>query len=116
MITSSAAAGVRRAARAGVAALVLALAVSSPAAAQTLFQGRIDVSVQDAQDRAVPGATVEARDRGVSGDRIDPDRLAVEPGVRERHTGKRRRRAGDCRRGRTDGRRGCGAARRTASR
>ena len=40
-------------------ALALALIGARPAAAQTLFQGRIDVTVQDAQDRAVPGATVE---------------------------------------------------------
>src|SRR4029450_3478638 len=40
-------------------ALALALIGAGPAAAQTLFQGRIDVTVQDAQDRAVPGATVD---------------------------------------------------------
>ena len=61
MHSSSAAAGVRRAIRAGLAALVLALAGAAPAAAQTLFQGRIDITVQDAQERAVPGAI--GRDR-----------------------------------------------------
>ena len=59
MHSPSAAAGARRVIRAGLAALLLALAGAAPAAAQTLFQGRIDVSVQDAQERAVPGASVE---------------------------------------------------------
>ena len=54
-----AAAGAERAVRASLAALILAGTGAAPAAAQTLFQGRIDVTVQDAQDRAVPGATVE---------------------------------------------------------
>ncbi len=59
MHSSSAAAGMRRAIHAGIAALMLALAGAAPSAAQTLFQGRIDINVQDAQERAVPGATVE---------------------------------------------------------
>ena len=59
MHSPSAAAGARRVIRAGLAALMLALAAAAPAAAQTLFQGRIDVNVQDAQERAVPGAIVE---------------------------------------------------------
>ena len=48
----------RRAARAGLAALAIALLAAAPAAAQTLFQGRIDVTVHDAQG-VVPGVTVE---------------------------------------------------------
>ena len=42
-----------------LAVLILALAVAVPAWAQTLFQGRIDVTVLDSQGRAVPGALVE---------------------------------------------------------
>jgi hypothetical protein len=49
---------VRRSARAGACALAL-LATATASTAQTLFQGRIDVTVQDAQERAVPGATIE---------------------------------------------------------
>ena len=41
-----------------VAALLTSLVVL-PASAQTLFQGRIDATVQDAQGGVVPGATVE---------------------------------------------------------
>ena len=37
---------------------IAALAVL-PVHAQTMFQGRIDFAIQDSQDRAVPGATVE---------------------------------------------------------
>jgi hypothetical protein len=40
-------------------ALILVLLSALPATAQTLFQGRIDVTVQDAQGSVVPGATVE---------------------------------------------------------
>ena len=47
------------AAIAAVVCAVAVLAAPTEAAAQTLFQGRIDVTVQDAQERAVPGATVE---------------------------------------------------------
>ena len=57
MTSSFAAGGYAR--RLIVLALALALVGAAPAAAQTLFQGRIDVTVKDAQDRAVPGATVE---------------------------------------------------------
>ena len=53
-MTSSSVAGTSfRARRLGL-ALTLALAGAGPAAAQTLFQGRIDVTVQDAQERSVP--------------------------------------------------------------
>ena len=38
---------------------VLLLLSAVPASAQTLFQGRIDVFVQDAQGAIVPGATVD---------------------------------------------------------
>jgi hypothetical protein len=38
---------------------LLLLLSAAPAFAQTLFQGRIDVSVQDAQGSVVPGVTVE---------------------------------------------------------
>jgi hypothetical protein len=38
---------------------LLLLLSALPASAQTLFQGRIDVTVQDAQGSVVPGATVE---------------------------------------------------------
>ena len=59
MHSSSTAAAARGALRAGAVALILALAGALPASAQTLFQGRIDVTVQDTQDRIVPGAAVE---------------------------------------------------------
>ena len=49
---------VRDAALAAVCAVML-LTTATSSAAQTLFQGRIDMTVQDAQDRAVPGAVVE---------------------------------------------------------
>jgi hypothetical protein len=39
--------------------LLLLLLSAVPASAQTLFQGRIDVTVQDAQGSVVPGVTVE---------------------------------------------------------
>ena len=42
-----------------LAAFVLFLACTTPALAQTLFQGRIDLSIADAQGRAVPGVLVE---------------------------------------------------------
>ena len=42
-----------------LAALLFGLALASPAWAQNLFQGRIDVAIVDAQGKAVPGATVE---------------------------------------------------------
>ena len=59
-MTSSSVAGTSfRARRLFSLALTLALAGAGPAAAQTLFQGRIDVTVQDAQERSVPGAAVE---------------------------------------------------------
>lgn len=45
--------------RTSAAAVVLTLLFSLPASAQTLFQGRIDVTVQDAQGGVVPGAVVE---------------------------------------------------------
>ena len=41
------------------AVLIFALALTAPAFAQTLFQGRIDVTVLDAQGSAVPGVVVE---------------------------------------------------------
>ena len=41
------------------AAFIFLLAFTTPAFAQTLFQGRIDVTVIDSQSRAVPGALVE---------------------------------------------------------
>lgn len=40
-------------------ALLFGLALASPAWAQNLFQGRIDISIVDAQGKAVPGATVD---------------------------------------------------------
>ena len=49
----------RRWLRVGAIAVATALAAVSPSAAQTLFQGRIDITVQDAQDRTVPGAAVD---------------------------------------------------------
>src|SRR5688572_13046961 len=58
-MTSSSVAGTFRARRLVSMALTLALAGAGPAAAQTLFQGGIDVTVQDAQERSVPGAAVE---------------------------------------------------------
>ncbi len=42
-----------------LAGLIVVLAVAAPAFAQTLFQGRIDVTVLDAQGSAVPGVLVE---------------------------------------------------------
>jgi hypothetical protein len=39
--------------------VLFALALVAPASAQNLFQGRIDISVTDAQGSAVPGALVE---------------------------------------------------------
>ncbi len=42
-----------------IALLILALAVAVPAFAQTMFQGRIDITVLDSQGSAVPGALVE---------------------------------------------------------
>jgi hypothetical protein len=66
-------------------ALALALVGSGPATAQTLFQGRIDVTVQDAQDRAVPGATVEiagpATQQQVSDTNGEAHFLNLAPGV-----------------------------------
>src|SRR5687768_16147469 len=41
------------------AAFILLIAFATPAFAQTLFQGRIDVSVVDSQSRAIPGVLVE---------------------------------------------------------
>ncbi|HUQ87659.1 MAG TPA: TonB-dependent receptor [Vicinamibacterales bacterium] len=41
------------------AVFIFVLAVAAPSWAQTLFQGRIDVTVLDGQGRAVPGALVE---------------------------------------------------------
>ena len=40
-------------------AFIFLLAFTTPAFAQTLFQGRIDVTVIDSQSRAIPGALVE---------------------------------------------------------
>ena len=57
MHSSLTAAAVRRAMHALLAVLMLMAGVL-PATAQTLFQGRIDVTVIDSQDRTVPGATV----------------------------------------------------------
>ena len=42
-----------------LAVLIFALAVAVPAFAQTMFQGRIDITVLDSQGSAVPGALVE---------------------------------------------------------
>jgi hypothetical protein len=42
-----------------LAAFIFVLVFATPALAQTLFQGRIDATVVDAQGRAVPGVTVE---------------------------------------------------------
>lgn len=42
-----------------LAAFVIALVFATPSFAQTLFQGRIDATVLDAQGRAVPGVLVE---------------------------------------------------------
>jgi carboxypeptidase family protein/TonB-dependent receptor-like protein len=65
--------------------LALALVGAGPATAQTLFQGRIDVTVQDAQDRAVPGATVEiagpATQQQVSDTNGEAHFLNLAPGV-----------------------------------
>ena len=58
MHSSLTAAALRGAIRAALAVLMLAVAGAVPAPAQTLFQGRIDVTVQDSQDRTVPGAAV----------------------------------------------------------
>ncbi len=41
------------------AVFILVLVFAAPSSAQTLFQGRIDVTVLDAQGSAVPGALVE---------------------------------------------------------
>jgi hypothetical protein len=43
----------------GLATLGFVVVAASLSDAQTLFQGRIDVTVRDSQDRAVPGAVVE---------------------------------------------------------
>src|SRR5687767_15799502 len=45
--------------RRSFAAFILLIAFATPAFAQTLFQGRIDVSVVDSQSRAIPGVLVE---------------------------------------------------------
>ncbi|HEX4912560.1 MAG TPA: carboxypeptidase regulatory-like domain-containing protein, partial [Vicinamibacterales bacterium] len=42
-----------------IAAFILIVAFATPAFSQTLFQGRIDVTVLDSQNRAVPGVLVE---------------------------------------------------------
>jgi hypothetical protein len=42
-----------------IVALICTLSLASPALAQTLFQGRIDVSITDAQGGTVPGVLVE---------------------------------------------------------
>ena len=42
-----------------LAVFIFVLAVAAPSWAQTLFQGRIDVTVLDAQGNAVPGVLVE---------------------------------------------------------
>jgi len=42
-----------------LAAFIFILAIAAPSFAQTLFQGRIDVTVLDAQGRTVPGVLVE---------------------------------------------------------
>ena len=58
-MTRSSVGAVCRCLRLGGTALAMVIFAGSPGAAQTLFQGRIDVTVQDAQERTVPGATVE---------------------------------------------------------
>ena len=42
-----------------IAAFILIVAFATPAFSQTLFQGRIDVTVLDSQSRAIPGVLVE---------------------------------------------------------
>jgi len=64
--------------------LMLLMSVAA-ASAQTLFQGRIDVVVQDAQGGVIPGATVNvtgpAPQRGVTDDRGEAHFLNLPPGT-----------------------------------
>src|SRR5688572_26218618 len=66
-------------------ACVLVLLSALPASAQTLFQGRIDVVVQDAQGSLVPGATVDisgpATQSQVTDDRGEARFLNLPPGT-----------------------------------
>ena len=66
-------------------AVLLLLLVAGPASAQTLFQGRIDVTVEDAQGSAVPGATVEIKGPSaqtqVSDERGEAHFLNLPPGT-----------------------------------
>jgi hypothetical protein len=66
-------------------ACVLVLLSALPASAQTLFQGRIDVVVQDAQGSVVPGATVDisgpAAQSQVTDDRGEARFLNLPPGT-----------------------------------
>ena len=45
--------------RKGTAVIALVLSMAWPASGQTLFQGRIDVTVQDSQGSVIPGVLVE---------------------------------------------------------
>jgi hypothetical protein len=66
-------------------ACVLVLLSALPVSAQTLFQGRIDVVVQDAQGSVVPGATVDisgpAMQSRVTDDRGEARFLNLPPGT-----------------------------------
>ena len=65
--------------------LALLLLPALSASAQTLFQGRIDVSVQDAQGSVVPGVTVEisgpAAQQQVTDERGEVHFLNLPPGT-----------------------------------
>ena len=45
--------------RTGTAVIAFVVSMAGAASAQTLFQGRIDVTVQDSQGSIIPGALVE---------------------------------------------------------
>ncbi len=64
---------------------LLLLLSALPASAQTLFQGRIDVTVQDAQGSVIPGVTVEisgpAAQQQVTDDRGEARFLNLPPGT-----------------------------------
>ena len=64
---------------------LLLLLLSAPASAQTLFQGRIDVTIEDAQGSVLPGVTVElsgpAAQQQVTDQRGEAHFLNLPPGT-----------------------------------